>query len=410
MMKDNDLWLMSDSNGNQPLSDITVLELGNIVAGPFASMMLADLGAEVVKVERPESGDVIRSAGETGVPMFDALNRNKRSIELNLKSDAGTDVFRELADHADVIVENLGPGVTDRLGIGYDDLSERNPGIIYLSIKGFLEGPYGDRAGMDVVAEAMSGVMSMTGEPDGKPVRVGTSIADMGAAMYGVMGVLIALRERERTGKGRRVDGPLFEAAASWMGYWITYADRYNQDHPALGASHPTWALYDVFRVGGEDDWLFTGVTTERHWPALCRAIDREDLLADERFETSQSRLDHKEVLTEIVADELRHRDPATVLEALTSEDVPAAPVNDPSDLVDDEHLDAVDLMAEFESAEDAERLRTVMTPISGDGIRPVQRLDPPKLGEHTETVLQDLGYDENAIAKLRSRGAFGND
>lgn len=402
--------MRTETTDGQPLADVTVLELGNIVAGPFASMLLADLGAEVVKVERPGTGDVIRSAGDTGPPMFDALNRNKRSIELDLKSDAGREAFLELADHADVIVENLGPGVTDRLGIGYETLSERNPGLVYLSIKGFLEGPYGDRAGMDVVAEAMAGLMSMTGEPGRQPVRVGTSIADMGAAMYGVMGVLIALRERERTGTGRKVDGPLFEAAASWMGYWVTYADRYDRDHPALGASHPTWALYDVFQVGGEDDWLFVGVTTERHWPALCRAIDREDLLADERFETAESRLDHKAQLTDIVADELRDRDREAVLDALLAEDVPAAPVNDPSDLVDDEHLDTVDLLAEFSSAEDDEQLRTVMTPIHGDDMAPRQRRDPPELGEHTTEILRDAGLDDDAIAALRRRGAFGSE
>ncbi|WP_435176407.1 CaiB/BaiF CoA transferase family protein [Halorussus sp. AFM4] len=400
----------TDSDRGQPLDDVTVLELGNIVAGPFASVMLADLGAEVAKVERPGSGDVLRSAGEAGPPMFDALNRNKRSIELDLKSDAGREAFLDLAERADVVVENLGPGVADRLGIGYDDLRERNPGLVYLSIKGFLEGPYGDRTGMDVVAEAMSGLMSMTGEPGRKPVRVGTSIADMGAAMYGAMGVLVALRERERTGEGRKVDGPLFEAAASWMGYWATYADRYGRDHPALGASHPTWALYDVFRVGGEDEWLFVGVTSERHWPALCRAIDREDLLADERFETAEARLDRKAELTEVVAEELRDRDRETVLAALLAEDVPAAPVNDPSDLVDDDHLAAVDLLAEFESAEDDRRLRTVMTPIRGDGMAPVQRRDPPELGEHTEDVLRDAGLDEDAIAALRRRGAFGGE
>lgn len=401
--------MASETSGGQPLSDITVLELGNIVAGPFASVMLADLGAEVVKVERPGSGDVIRGAGETGPPMFDALNRNKRSIELNLKTDAGKQAFLDLADAADVVIENLGPGVTDRLGIGYDDLAERNPGIVYLSIKGFLEGPYGDLAGMDVVAEAMSGLMSMTGEQGRQPVRVGTSIADMGAAMYGIMGVLIALRERERTGRGRKVDGPLFEAAASWMGYWITYADRYDQDHPSLGASHPTWSLYDVFRVGGEDAWLFVGVTTERHWPALCRGIDREDLLADERFDTADSRLTHKSELNEIVAEELRPRDRETVQQKLEAESVPVAPVNDPSDLVDNDHLEAVDIIAEFDSATDDEQLRTVMTPVYGDNMAPKQRLDPPKLGEHTVAVFRDAGVSEAVIEEFRERGAFGD-
>lgn len=398
------------SGGQSPLSDVTVLELGNIVAGPFASLMLADLGAEVVKVERPGSGDVIRGAGETGPPMFDALNRNKRSVELDLKSDAGREAFIDLADAADVVVENLGPGVIDRLGIGYDYVSQRNPGIVYLSIKGYLDGPYGDRAGMDVVAEAMSGLMAMTGEEGRKPIRVGTSIADMGAAMYGVMGVLIALRERERTGRGRKVDGPLFEAAASWMGYWITYADRYGKDHPPLGASHPTWALYDVFPVAGEDEWLFVGVTTERHWPAFCRAVGMEELLADERFETAASRLDHKAELTELVREEFRDRDRDAVQEALMAENVPTAPVNHPSDLVDDDHLDAVDLLAAFESADDGRELRTVMTPIHGDDMAPTQRLDPPALGEHTEAVMRELGLDDAAVERLREQGAFGGE
>ena len=193
-----------------PLSDLRVVELGNIVAGPFAGSMLADLGADGVKVERPGTGDLIRGSGKTGEAMFAALNRNKRSIELDLKVAAGLSVFFELVDDADVFVENLGRGAPERLGIGSEDLRERNPELVYLSIKGFADGPYGDRAGMDVVAEAMSGLMSVTGEPGRQPVRVGTSIADMGAALYGVIGVFVTLREREHTGEGQHVDGTLF--------------------------------------------------------------------------------------------------------------------------------------------------------------------------------------------------------
>lgn len=390
-----------------PLSDLRVVELGNIVAGPFAGSMLADLGADVVKVERPETGDIIRTQGETGEAMFAALNRNKRSITLDLKSEAGLAACYELTDAADVFVENLGSGAADRLGIGAADLRERNPGLVYLAIKGFAAGPYGDRAGMDVVAEAMSGLMSVTGEPGRKPVRVGTSIADMGAALYGVLGVLVALREREQTGEGQRVDGTLFEAATHWMGYWTTYADLLGEDPEPLGASHPSWGLYDVFQTEG--GWLFVGVTTERHWPAFCRAVDAEGLLADERFDTVEKRREHKAELTETVRERLAGRDREAVLAALYDENVPAAPVNRPSDLLDDPGLDAAELIARFD-VDDDRASQTPMTPVSGERFGTGQYRDPPALNEHAAEVLAEAGLGDDRIADLRERGAFGPD
>lgn len=393
-----------------PLSDVTAVELGNIVAGPFAGLMLADLGADVVKVERPGSGDIIRSSGETGDAMFAALNRNKRSVELDLKSEAGREAFHELVADADVFVENMGRGAADRLGIGYDDLRERNPGLVYLSIKGFQEGPYGDRPGMDVVAEAMSGLMSVTGEPGRQPVRVGTSIADMGGALYGVLGVLLALRERDRTGEGQRVVGTLFEASAHWMGYWLTYADLLDEDPEPLGASHPSWGLYDVFETDG--GWLFVGVTTERHWPAFCRAAGAEELLADERFDTAAKRRERTDELRAAVAERLAGRDRAPLLDAFRDENVPAAPVNEPSDLLDDDHLDAAGLLARFsaDSAGEAYDLQSVLTPVVGERMGPAQYRDPPALGEHTDEVLAEAGFDADERGRLREAGAFGSE
>ncbi|MFB6123801.1 MAG: CaiB/BaiF CoA transferase family protein [Haloferacaceae archaeon] len=390
-----------------PLSDVTVVELGNIVAGPFASLMLADLGAEVIKVERPGVGDIIRSSGQTGDAMFAALNRNKRSVTLDLKADAGKEAFVELVGDADVFVENMGRGAAERLGIGYDDLRDVNRGLVYLSIKGFQEGPYGDRPGMDVVAEAMSGLMSVTGEKGRQPVRVGTSIADMGGALYGVMGVLMALRERDETGEGQRIDGTLFEASTHWMGYWMTYAHLLGEDPEPLGASHPSWGLYDVFETDG--GWLFVGVTTERHWPAFCRAADMEELLADERFDTAEKRRERKEELTEAVAEGLQGRDREELLAAFEAENVPAAPVNEPSDLIDDPHLEEAGLLAEFTAESEGEEhdLQTALTPVVGDRMAPEQRLDPPALGEHTEEVFAATDLD---VASLRDRGAFGGE
>ncbi|MFB6281569.1 MAG: CaiB/BaiF CoA transferase family protein [Haloferacaceae archaeon] len=398
----------SASREDLPLADLRVVELGQIVAGPFAGQLLADMGADVVKVERPGRGDVIRTLGETGDAMFAALNRNKRSITLDLKDDAGVEALRELVAEADVFVENLGRGVAERLGIGYDDLAATNPGLVYLSIKGFQEGPYGDRAGMDVVAEAMSGLMSVTGEPGRQPVRVGTSIADMGAATYGVLGVMLALRERERTGEGGRVEGTLFEAAAHWMGYWTTYADLLGEDPEPLGASHPSWGLYDVFETDG--GWLFVGVTTERHWPAFCRAVGAEDLVADERFDTAAKRRERKAELTAVVADRLAGRDRATLLDALHDEGVPAAPVNRPSDLLDDPGLSEAGVLARFvaESGGETHELQSTLTPVFGDGFGPAQYRDPPGLGEHTAEVLRERGVPDARVEDLRDRGAFG--
>jgi crotonobetainyl-CoA:carnitine CoA-transferase CaiB-like acyl-CoA transferase len=394
----------------QPLSDVTVVELGNIVAGPFASLILADMGADVVKVERPGVGDIIRASGQTGDAMFSALNRNKRSVALDLKSDAGREAFSELIAEADVFIENMGRGAADRLGIGYDDLREENPGLVYLSIKGFQEGPYGDRPGMDVVAEAMSGLMSVTGEKGRQPVRVGTSIADMGGAMYGVMGVMLALRERDRTGEGQRIDGTLFEASTHWMGYWLTYAQLLGEDPDPLGASHPSWGLYDVFPTDG--GWLFVGVTTDRHWPAFCRAADMEELLADERFDTGEKRRERKAELTELVREKVADEDREELLEKLLDENVPAAPVNKPSEVFDDEHLDETGLLAHFSTESEGEEhdLQTPLTPIVGSEMGPEQRSDPPAVGEHTAEVFADLGLSGAEIERLSEAGAFGGE
>lgn len=383
-----------DSSGTAertgPLSDLRVLELGNIVAGPFASSILADLGAEVVKIERPGVGDAIRSSGDSGDAIFDALNRNKRSIALDLKDDEDVDTLYDLVDVADVFIENLGRGTPESLGIGAETLRERNPELIYLSIKGFQQGPYGDYAGMDVVAEAMSGLMSVTGEPGRQPVRVGTSIADMGAAMYGVLGVLVALRERDRTGEGQRVDGTLFESAAHWMGYWLTYADRFGENPEPLGASHPSWGLYDVFEMQG--GWLFVGVTNDRHWEAFCDATDLTDLTEDERFATAADRRANKQVLLETVQNALRDRDREALFDALADVGVPAAPVNDPSDLADDPGLEAAGYLAHFHATHDGDSIpeQTVMAPISGERFGPQQYRDPPEIGEQTEDIIRE--------------------
>jgi crotonobetainyl-CoA:carnitine CoA-transferase CaiB-like acyl-CoA transferase len=232
----------------------------------------------------------------------------------------------------------------------------------------------------------------------------------MGGAMYGVMGVMLALRERDRTGEGQRVDGTLFEASTHWMGYWLTYAQLLGEDPEPLGASHPSWGLYDVFPTEG--GWLFVGVTTDRHWPAFCRAADMEELLADERFDTAEKRRERKEELTELVREKVAGEDREELLEKLLDENVPAAPVNKPSEILDDDHLEATEMLAYFTAESEGEEydLQTPLTPISGSEMHPKQRTDPPAVGEHTDEVFADLGLDGDEIARLRENGAFGGD
>lgn len=388
-----------------PLSGLCVVELGNIVAGPFATSILADLGADVIKVERPESGDLIRTSGDVGDAMFAAINRNKRSIALDLKSEAGIESFYALIEDADVFVENLGQGVPERLNIGYDDLHELNSRLIYLSIKGFKQGPYGERAGMDVVAEAMSGLMSVTGEPDRPPVRVGTSIADIGAALYGVMGVFLALRERDQTGEGQRVDGTLFEAASHWMGYWVTYANLFNEDPEPLGASHPSWGLYDVFEMRG--GWLFIGVTSNRHWSAFCEAADLKQLEENDQFKTAADRRANKQELTKYVQERLRSKNRNDLLDKLLEAGVPTAPVNKPSDLINDPGLKAANLLTHFQYKKEKEEInqevQTVLAPITGEHFGPDQYRDPPHLGEHTEEILSELNVPVDVAKRVQA-------
>ena len=393
----------AESGERLPLSDITVVELGNLIAAPFTGLLLGDLGAEVIKVERPGIGDVIRQSGDSGEAIFTALNRNKRSVAIDLQSDAGRAAYRDLVAEADVVVENLRPGVTERLGIGYEDLSDERDDLIYVSVSGFLEGgPYEDRPGMDVVGQAMSGMMRMTGTPGGKPLRAGTSVVDIGTGVYGAFGAMMALWMRERTGAGQKIDAGLFETAAHWTNYWTVFAQLFG-DHPPLGSSHPAFGLYDVFETE-PDEWLFAGVVTERHWPAFCEAVGATDLLEDDRFSTNEKRQENDDVLYDLIQETLRGRDRATVVDALLDAGVPAAPVNHPSELLDDPHLTALDLLAETRAGD--EEVQAMLTPLTGTDIDVSHRYDPPELGENTAAVFESLGL-EDRYDDLAAAGAF---
>jgi crotonobetainyl-CoA:carnitine CoA-transferase CaiB-like acyl-CoA transferase len=392
--------------GDRPLSGVTVVELGHIVAGPFCTLLLADLGATVIKVERPGSGDLVRDSSPLGNSSFNYVNRDKRSVTLDLKSPAGLAVFKELLDGADVLVENFAPGAAERLGLGYDDLKEEFPTLVYCSIKGFNPGPYESYPALDPVAEALSGLMSVTGHPDQPPVRAGTSVADMAASFYGAIAVLGALHQRASTGRGGKVIASLFESTVAMMGYWLSFVQAYDQVPPPLGASHPNWAPYDVFETA-DGEWVFVGPSSERQWVALCEAMGT-DLHEDDRFETLADRRANDDALTEELAAVFGEMDGNAIVERLREAGVPVAPVNDVRDVVDDEHLAETDALVEITAVEGVERrVKVPRFPVRATGFDRIDSSDPPRLGEHTDEVLGTLGYGADEIAALREEGVI---
>lgn len=390
-----------------PIADVTVIELGHIVAGPFCGMLLADLGADVVKVEHPGGGDMLRDSSELGNSTFDYLNRNKSSVTIDLKSAEGSAVFERLVAEADVVIENFGPGATDRLGIGYDDLADDHEGLVYCSIKGFTPGPYEEYPALDPIAESLSGLMSVTGRVDMPPVRVGTSIADMAAAMYGVIAILGALRQRERTGAGRHLHSGLFESTVALMGYWLSYTETYGKIPEPLGASHLNWAPYEVFR-GADGTWVFIGPAGQDQWERMCHSLDLGDLVEDPRYATLDDRRLHNDELIETLQERLGGYTSTELVERLREVDVPVAPVNDVGEVLEDPHLDEIGLLATMPSTEGgAGDIRVPRYPVFTDDGTDAPVRAPPALGEHTEEVLSTLGYDDDEIESLRSADAI---
>ena len=385
----------------RPLSDVTVLELGHIIAGPFCSMVLADLGAEVIKVESPESGDAVRDSSPIGNSSFDYVNRNKLGVSLDLKSEDGRAIFHELVEEADVLVENFAAGTADRLGVGYDDLAAVNEELVYCSIKGFNAGPYESFPALDPVAEALSGVMSVTGHPDQPPVRSGTSLSDMVASLYAAVTVLGAVRQRDATGDGQHVTVPLFESTVALMGYWLAYTQSYDDVPEPMGASHPGWAPYDVFQ-SADDEWVFVGPSSDRQWRALCDALAL-DLADDPRFAALADRLDNRVELHAIVEATCEEYAAEEIVSRLQDAGVPVAPVNDTRDVCEDPHLRETDALGEVTATEGGGgRIVTPRFPGRSTGFERVESTDPPSLGEDTASVLGALGYESDEIERLR--------
>lgn len=389
------------------LNGIRVLDLSRILSGPFATMILADLGAEVIKVENTGAGDDTRAWGPPwqgdDAAYYMSVNRNKHAISLDLKSDRGREIAQKLADSADIVVENFRPGVADRLGLGYDELSARNPGLVYASVSGYGQtGPYAKKAGYDAIAQALSGIMSITGQPDGEPVRAGTSIADLGAGMWSVIGILAALQARTVTGRGQRVDVSLLDGQISWLtyvagGYFAT------GDIPRrYGSAHPTIVPYQALKVA--DGHLMCAVGNDGLWKKFTAAIGRPELADDPRFLTNSDRVVNRDVLIPLLEEHLCTRSGDEWAKLLDDAGVPAGPINTVDAALAHPQVLARDMVAEVDHPV-AGPLKVLGSPVKLSESPASVRDAPPTLGQHTDEVLATLGLSAGDIAALREDG-----
>ena len=371
-----------------PLEGVKVLDLSRVLAGPYATMVLADLGADVVKVEHPERGDDTRhwgppfAGGEAAY--FLSVNRNKRSIGVDLKTQEGLERVKKLAAEADVLIENLRRGALEKLGLGYDDLREINPDLIYCSVTGFGPGADRERPGYDFLIQARAGIMGITGFPDGEPTKVGVAIADIVCGLHAATAILAALHRREISGEGARIEVPLFESTLSWL---ANRAQEYlvsGEDTGRMGNAHPTIVPYQTFDAS--DKKIAVAVGNDAQFKRLCKAIGRDDLAEDGRYATNPERVANREELVEILQRELLGRTADEWIEKIRSAGVPCGPVNTLAEALSDEHLSSTDMLQEVEHPV-AGTLEILASPVLVDGERPPIRRPPPTLGQHTEEL-----------------------
>jgi crotonobetainyl-CoA:carnitine CoA-transferase CaiB-like acyl-CoA transferase len=387
-----------------PLKGMTVVELAHIMAGPVCGRMLADMGADVIKVERVPGGDTARGflpPDVDGEPAaFMMLNRNKRGIAVDLKAPAGKEIVQRLLKTADVVIENYRKGTMERLGLGYDELSRHNPGLIYCEISGFgRTGPYADRGGFDLVAQGMSGLMSVTGEGPGRPpVKCGPPVTDITAGLLAAMGVLAATIERNKTGKGQRVDTSLFEAGITQTFWQSAIALATGVSPTPMGSAHPLNAPYEAFQTA--DGWLTLGASSQVVWQRLPDVLGLPELLSDSRFLQNEDRMAHRAELADALAPAFKKRSTNDWLERLDAASVPAGPVLSVGEMLADPQTKAREMLIETEH----QRLGPVPTigfPVKFSETPATIERGAPTLGQHTTEVLLELGYADSDIDKL---------
>jgi crotonobetainyl-CoA:carnitine CoA-transferase CaiB-like acyl-CoA transferase len=395
--------------GFLPLDATRVIDVTTSIAGPYCAEILGALGADVVKVERPDTGDDGRVWGPPfwngESAMFLAVNAGKRSLAVSLSDERGRDIVLRLAESADVFLQSLRPGLAERLGLGADALRARNPRLVYCSVGAYGHvGPLADEPGYDALMQAAGGLISMTGEPGRPGVLVGSSLIDMGTGMWSALGIVSALLEREKTGRGTVVDSSLYETALGYIGYHLVGYLADGTVPTGQGTTFPMVAPYQVFPT--RDGELMVAGGNDRLFGLLCEALELPELVTDERFRTNPDRVRNREALVALVSTRLRERDTADWRNRLTTAGIPAAPVADVADVIAAEQTQALGLLQPLEHATIRD-LRLPALPLSFDRERAHHRSPPPAVGEHTAEILGEIGYSKAEIERLAADGVI---
>jgi crotonobetainyl-CoA:carnitine CoA-transferase CaiB-like acyl-CoA transferase len=391
------------TTGPLPLSDVTVVDLTQVLAGPFATMTLGDLGAEVVKIEAVGRGD--RSRRLEPIPeYFDTINRNKRSIAVDLRTEAGQGVVHDLVAEADVLVESMKPGRPEKFNLSYEDLTGINPELVYCSITGFGAGsPYENLPAWDMLVQAMSGIMSLNAPEEGPPLWSALATGDLAGGMYAAQSVLAALYARsEGHIEGEWIEVPMLDAAVSWIAPRAGYTFGFDEPFPRGGTHHPSIAPFGAFECA--DGYMVVAAGTDSLFADLCAALDRPDLLADERFESFEGRIQHRDVLADILTEEFADGTRAEWLDTLHGHDVPAGRINDTETVWEDDHVQQRGLRREM-PREDRQDAEVIDHPVHFRHLVASLRTAPETLGESTDDVLAECGYSAEEREKLREQG-----
>jgi len=380
-----------------PLDGVRVVEFAHMVMGPSCGLVLADLGAEVIKVE-PLEGDNTRRLMGAGAGFYPIFNRNKKSLAVDLKRAEGREIVLKLVDSADALTENFRPGALERMGFGYAALSTRNPRLVYCTLKGFLTGPYEHRPALDEVVQMMGGLAYMTGLPD-RPLRVGSSVNDIMGGMFGAIGILAALRERETTGRGKLIRSALFENTVFLVAQHMAQLAITGDEPPPMAVKKPAWGVYDIFGTA-DGDRLFVGVVTDTQWSVFCREFGADDLAADARLQTNGDRVAARTWLLPRLEAIFGSYPKADLQKKLEAIGLPYAPIARPRDLFDDPHLNSGGGMIDTSDPR-GHTFKVPGLPLELDGERLRQRTPPPALGEGGPAILRGLGYSAAEVERF---------